>query len=80
VRQIFLAGEEAQECAPLLGDVIADRALQHRVCRLDRIEHRALRHRTFHFNFDFVPDMCQRTKVLRKFNANGYCHFKNTFI
>ncbi len=80
VRQIFLTGEEAQKGPTLLRDVIADRALQHRIGRLDRVEHRALRHRTFYLNFDFVPDVRQRTKMLRKFNANGYCHFKSTFI
>jgi hypothetical protein len=80
VRQIFLAGEEAQKGPTLLRDVIPDRALQHGVCRFDRIEHRALCDRTFHLNFDFVPDVRQGTEMLRQFYANGYCHFKNTFI
>jgi len=80
MREIFLAGEEAQECPTLLRDMIADRTLQHGIGLLDRIEYRALRHRTVYLNLDFVPDVRQRTEMLRKFNANGYCHSKSTFI
>ena len=45
VGQVLLAREEAHERPALLRDVIADRPAQHRVARLERVEHRALRHR-----------------------------------
>jgi len=77
--QIFLTGEEAQESATLLGDVIADRPLQHGIRSLDRVENGSLRHRTFHLNLDLVPDVGQRSKMLREFNANVYRHFNSTF-
>src|SRR6266571_2956206 len=80
VRQIFLASEESQERAPLFRDMIADRSLQHRIRRLDRIENRPLRHRTLHLNLDLVSDLRQSTKMLRKLNANRHCHLKSTFI
>ena len=43
VGQILLAGEEPHERPALLRDVIADRAAQHRIAGLERVEHRALR-------------------------------------
>ena len=36
VREILLAGEEANQGPPLLRDLIADRAAQHRVLGLER--------------------------------------------
>ncbi len=68
--QVFLTGKEAQERAPLLCDVIADRALQHRIRCFYRVEHQALRNWSFDLNLDFVPDVRQSTKMLRKFNSN----------
>src|SRR2546422_8923784 len=43
VRQVPLAGEEPQEGPPPLGDVVADRAAQHRIAGLERGQHRAPR-------------------------------------
>src|SRR5882724_11514741 len=43
MRKILRASEESQERAALLRDVIANRASQHRVPRLQRVEDRALR-------------------------------------
>ena len=40
VREILLAGEEADKGPPLLRDLIADRAAQHRVLGLDGVEDR----------------------------------------
>ena len=45
VRQILLAGEEADERPPLLRGVVANRSAQHRIACLQRVEHRALRRR-----------------------------------
>lgn len=48
MRQVHLACKEAQERPPLLGQVIADRAAQHWMTSLERIEHRMLRDFSFH--------------------------------
>src|SRR6266550_1063453 len=45
VRQVPLAGEEPQEGPPPLGDVVADRAAQHGIAGLERVQHRAPRDR-----------------------------------
>src|SRR4030095_4998452 len=42
VGQILPAGEESHECSALLSDVVADRAAQHRIAELERVEKRAL--------------------------------------
>ena len=39
MREILLAGEEPHERPALLRDVVADRAAQHRIARLERVEH-----------------------------------------
>jgi hypothetical protein len=70
VRKIFFAGEEAQEGAALLCNVVADCALQHGISRLKRVQHGALRDRSFDFEFNFVADVSERTKVVRQFNSN----------
>jgi len=49
VGEVQLAGEEAQERAALLRDLIADGATQHGIAGFERVEHRALRDRTFDF-------------------------------
>jgi hypothetical protein len=38
-RQILLAGEEPHERSALPGDVVADRSAQHRITRLECVEH-----------------------------------------
>src|SRR5437763_531905 len=43
--QIALAREEPQERPSLLGDVVADRAAQHGIARLERIQYRGARDR-----------------------------------
>src|SRR5262249_43522868 len=78
VRQIFLAGEESQERAALLGHVIADGAFQHGVALFHRIEYGPLRHRAFDLDFYFVPDVCQRAQVRGKFYADAYSHSSST--
>jgi hypothetical protein len=49
VREIFFAGEEAQECAALFGVVVAYGSAQHRITDLDRVQHGALRDWAFNF-------------------------------
>ena len=66
MRQIFRAGEEAHERPALLGDVVADRPLQHRIGILKRVEDRALRDRTFDVEFHLAPNVRQRAQMCRK--------------
>ena len=61
VRQIFLAGEETQKRPALSRDVIANRPAQHRIAGLKRVEHRALRDRTFDFELHLAADVRQRS-------------------
>lgn len=68
--EIFLAGEEAQKSTPLLRDLIADRAPQHGIARLQCIEHRALRDRSLDLELHLTADVRQRAKVLWKFDSN----------
>ena len=48
MREIFFAGEEAQERPALLRDVVPDCAAQHGMPSLERVEDRALRNRNCH--------------------------------
>src|SRR5215471_8579188 len=57
MRQILAAGEEPDKRAALLRDMIADRPAQHRIARLQRVEHRALRDRTFDVEHHFAIDL-----------------------
>src|SRR5207244_13180161 len=59
MRQIFLAGEEPDERPPLLRDVVADRAAQHRVTGLQRVQDRALRRLTFDVELYLAADARQ---------------------
>jgi len=59
VRQIFFACEEAQEDAPLMRAVAADRSTQHGILGLERVEDGALRDRAVDFEGYF--DMSQRS-------------------
>jgi len=70
MRQIFLAGEEAQEGPPLLRDMISNRPAQHRVTSLKRVEHRALRDRAVDLKLNLVTDVRQRTQMLRQYDAD----------
>src|SRR5438046_10241149 len=72
---IFLASEEPQKGTALVGDMIADRAAQHRILRLEGIEHRPLRDRTFDVDLHFGADARQRAPVSRTHAAehgNGW--------
>ena len=55
MRKIFLACEEAQKRPPLLRDLIPNRPAQHGIAGLQRVQHRALRDRSFDFNCTSLP-------------------------
>ena len=66
VREIFLAGEEAEERTALAGRVIADRPPERRVPRFECVEKRAPRHRRRDLDLDLSVDACQRPQVRRE--------------
>src|ERR1700735_976318 len=70
MRQIFLAGEEAQERPPLLCDLIANRPAQHRIASLKRVKHRTKRDWTSDVERQFVGDVGQRAKMLREYDPD----------
>lgn len=63
VRQIFLAGEEAEEWAALLRDVVADGALQDGVAGFEGVEDGADRDGAFDFERDFAGDLGECAEV-----------------
>src|SRR5712691_2894149 len=66
VGQIPLAGEEPQERPALLRDVVADRPAQHRITGLQRVDDRALRHRTFNLELHLSVDPRQPPQMCRQ--------------
>jgi hypothetical protein len=57
MRKVLRASEESQERSALLRDVIANRASQHRVVGLERVEDRALRGRTLDLELHVAANM-----------------------
>src|SRR6266550_8441489 len=70
VGEVFFAGEEAQERAALLGDVVADGAAQHGIARLERVQHRALRGRTLDLERHLAADMRQVSEMEGEDNSD----------
>src|SRR5258708_4352995 len=68
--QILPAGEESQERPALLRDVVADRAAQHGIAGLERVEDRALRGRTLDVELHFTGDVRQPPQVWREDNPD----------
>ena len=72
VRQIFLAGKEAQERPALLRIMIADSAAQHGILRLESVEDRAQRHWALDFELYLAANLGQRAQVLREFDPDHW--------
>src|SRR5688572_20350267 len=70
VRPVFFARIEAQERPPLLGDMVADGAAQHRKLMLERVEHRPLSGAALDVDGHFIGDPRQRTQMRGKQHAN----------
>src|SRR5260370_41685743 len=68
--QVFCAREEPQERPPLLGRIIPHRPAQHRIARLQRVNHRALRHLARDFELHFTTNPRQRSQMLWKNNPD----------
>jgi len=70
MRQIFLASEEAQKRPPLLRNLIANGAAQHRIAGLKRVKHRPLRDRTVDLKLNFAVSVRQRSQMLREYDPD----------
>lgn len=63
VREVTPACEETYERSSPVRSVVADRAPQHRVTRLQSVQHRVDRHRLYDFEFYLGVDSRQRPQV-----------------
>ena len=70
VGPVFRTGEETQERAALLRDVIADRAAQNRISGFERVEDRAYCHPALHVDLHFAADSRQRPQMRGKLDAD----------
>ena len=68
--KVLAASEEAQERPACLRDVIADRAAQHRVTVLERVNDGALCDGRLKVEFDFACDARKPTQVRRENHAD----------
>jgi len=66
VRQILLAGEESHKRPALLRDVVTNRALQHRIASLQRVQDRPLGYLTFNIELHLAADLRQRSQMRRE--------------
>ena len=70
MRQVLLAGKEAEEGTALLGGVVADGPAQHWIAGLEGIEDGALRDGRGNFELHFGADLGQRAQMVRKDNSD----------
>jgi hypothetical protein len=63
VGEVLFAGEEADEGAALLRDVIANGSAQYRIAYLEGVEDRALGNRAGNVELHLALDFCQLLKV-----------------
>jgi hypothetical protein len=70
VREIFGAGEEAQEGAPLQRVVIANRAAEHGIARFELIENGPQRGWNGEFESDLAVYMSQCAEMRGEYDAN----------
>ena len=63
VGEVFFTGEEAQKGAALLRVVVADRAAQHGIAGLERVQHRALCDRALDFERHLAADVRQSSEM-----------------
>ena len=68
--QILLAGEEPHKRSALLRDVVANRAAQHWVATLERIQYRALSNLSLHLKADLAVDVCQRPQMYGNYDSD----------
>src|SRR2546429_8035453 len=78
VRQVPLARKEPQNRPPPLGDVVADRAAQHGIARLERVQYGAPSDAARHVDLHFAFDLRQRPEVRREHHADHHSVWPST--
>jgi hypothetical protein len=68
--QILLAGKEPHKRPALLGDVVANRAAEHRIADFERIEDGALRDWIFNLELHLTVDLRQRSQMKGEEDSN----------
>src|ERR1700731_108534 len=70
MREILCAREEPQKWPALLRNLIANRAAQHRIAGLERVQYRTLRRRTLNRKLHVALHSCQRPQMRRQHHAD----------
>ena len=70
VRIIFFAGKKSHERAALMRHMISNRPAQHRILRLERVEHREQRRLAGTFRRSLRLHARERSQMRRKYHAN----------
>jgi hypothetical protein len=70
VRHILAADKKPDECAALLGFVLADRSAKHRVLGLERVENCSECRESIYLELHLVTDARQRAQMMRKYDTN----------
>ena len=68
--KVLAAGKEPQKGLTLLRNVITNRAAQHRVTGLERVDDRTLCDQTLNVELHLAADARESTKVWRKLNSD----------
>ncbi len=69
MRQVLTTNKKSDHWPPKLRHVIAHCSAQHRISTFERIEHRALSHRSGNLEFHFTVNARQRAQVRRQHDA-----------
>src|SRR5690606_13000352 len=78
VRQILLAGEEPHERTPLACRVVAYGAAEHRVLRLERVEHRRPRRAAADLDRHLAAQLREQLEVRRQLDTDGHSVYAST--
>src|SRR5437763_5633745 len=70
--QVLLTGEEPQERSALLRDVVADSPPQPWIAGFERVEDRALRHRSLDLQLHLAVHTRQRPQMCREHDSNHF--------
>jgi hypothetical protein len=72
VREVLAAGEEADEGAAFVGDMVADRAAEDGIRRFQRVEDGALRGAVANIERDFAADAGECSQMRRKLDPDRH--------
>src|SRR5262245_49036377 len=78
VREVLLAGKEANKRPAAECHVLADGSAQHGIAGLERVEHRALRGWLLHVELQLAIDSGQGAQMVRKYDPDHYSVWTST--